>query len=108
MSTLNIILLSLSEIIGDFGYKNFARTGNKNAFIQGSLGYIGIVYFLIECLKQGNILWVNALWDGSSALIETALAYIFLGERLNHWIQYVGIGFIVGGIFLIKKGGISY
>ena len=48
MSTLNIILLSLSEIIGDFGFKNFARTSDKNAFIQGSLGYIGIVYFLIQ------------------------------------------------------------
>jgi multidrug transporter EmrE-like cation transporter len=107
MSTLNIILLSLSEIIGDFGFKNFARTSDKNAFIQGSLGYIGIVYFLIKCLQQGNILWVNALWDGSSAILESILAYILLGERFNHWTQYIGLGFIVGGIFLIKRGGIT-
>ena len=108
MSVSNIFYLSLAEIIGDFGFKEFARTSTKVSFFQGSVGYIGIVYFLIKCLKQGNVLWVNALWDGCSAILETIVAYVLLGERLNNWTQYVGIGFIIGGIFLIKRGGIAY
>lgn len=108
MSLENISLLSLAEIIGDFGFKNYARTGNELGLVQGFTGYIGIIYFLIKCLKQGNLLWVNSLWDGVSAIIETIAAYTLLGERLNNWIQYVGIGFIIAGILLLKRGGIAY
>ena len=107
MSMSNIVYLSLAEIIGDFGFKDFARTNTKLSFFQGSLGYVGIIYFLIKCLRQGNVLWVNSMWDGVSAIVETLAAYILLGERLNNWVQYVGIGFIIGGILLLKRGGIA-
>ena len=108
MSLSNIVFLSLAEIVGDFGYKDFARSGTFVSFIQGSIGYISIVYFLIECLKQGNILWVNSMWDGVSALIETVASYVLLGERLNHWTQYIGILLIVAGLLLLRSGGLSY
>ena len=45
MSTLNIILLSLAEIIGDFGYKAYARAPTPASFAQGSFGYVGVIYF---------------------------------------------------------------
>lgn len=108
MSLQNIVLLSLAEIIGDFGFKNYARTNSSIGLTQGTIGYIGIIYYLVKCLKEGNILWVNSLWDGVSAIVETIAAFIFLGERLNNWVQYVGIGFIIGGILLLKRGGIAY
>jgi len=108
MSSLNLFLLSLSEIFGDFSLKNFARSGNKTEFIKGSAGYVAVIYFLIKCLKQGNILYVNGMWDGLSALMEGIAAYLILGEKLKTPQQYVGLGFIVLGVFLLKLGGISY
>ena len=45
---------------------------------------------------------VNGAWDGMSAAIESLAAYIFLGERFNDYLQYVGLCSIIFGIFLLK------
>jgi multidrug transporter EmrE-like cation transporter len=107
MSASNVILMSLAEIFGDFKYKAFARSGGAGNFAAGSAGYIAIVYFLIKSLKQGNILYVNGMWDGVSALLESVAAYLILGERLNTPSQYLGLGFIIVGLFILHSGGIS-
>ena len=43
------------------------------------------------------------MWDGISGLVESAAAYYFLGERLDRNTQYIGLGFIILGMFLMKK-----
>ena len=110
MSLVNIGLLSLSEIIGDFGFKNFARTGKTSAFAQGSLGYVAVIYFLITSLKQGNVLYVNGMWDGVSAILETVAAFLILGERLSRPVEYFGLLLIIAGIFMLRApdGKIPY
>jgi hypothetical protein len=45
---------------------------------------------------------VNGAWDCMSAAIESLAAYIFLGERFNNYLQYVGLCSIIFGIFLLK------
>ena len=101
MSFLNIAMLTLTEIIGDFGFKEFARKGTAKGFTQGSLGYLGVIYFLIKSLRQGNVIYVDALWNGGTSLLETLAAYFILGERLNGPIQYVGLVLIIVGIFML-------
>jgi len=108
MSLVNIMLLSLSEIVGDFGFKDFARSGGAKAFTQGSVGYVGVIYFLITALKQGNVLYVNGMWDGVSAALETVAAYLILGERLSRPIEYLGLIAIIVGIFMLHSGKIPY
>jgi len=110
MSLRNIILLSFAEVFGDFGYKAFARTGTKASFAQGSLGYVAVIYFLIRSLKEGNVLYVNGMWDGISAIIESVAAYIILGERLNRPSEYVGLVLIIAGILMLHapEGSIPY
>jgi len=106
----NIILMSFAEVFGDFGYKTFARTGTSASFAQGSLGYAAIIYFLIKSLRQGNILYVNGMWDGVSAVIESVAAYLILGERLARPSEYAGLILIIAGIFLLHApaGSIPY
>jgi multidrug transporter EmrE-like cation transporter len=101
MSLRNVVLLSLVEIVGDFGFKAFARTGTGLSFVQGTLGYVGVVYFLIQSLKGGNLMYVNGMWDGVSAALSTLAAYLFLGERLNRPIEYAGLAVIMLGIFML-------
>ena len=110
MSLRNIVLMSLVEIVGDFGYKGFARTGAGLSFVQGTLGYFGVVYFLIQSLKGGNLMYVNGMWDGVSAALSTVAAYVFLGERLNRPIEYAGLAVIILGIFMLHApdGKIPY
>ena len=102
MSYVDIVCISLSEIVGDFGFKEFANKGGIRPFAVGATGYVGVIYFLIRALQGSTILTVNSAWDGTSALIESLAAYIFLGERFNDPFKYVGIAFIVVGLFILR------
>jgi len=47
------------------------------------------------------------MWDGVSAIVETLAAYFILGERLNTTSQYIGLGMIIVGLFMLRMGGIA-
>jgi multidrug transporter EmrE-like cation transporter len=102
MSYQDIVPLIFTEIIGDFGYKEFANKGGLNNFITGTVGYIGVVYFLIRSLQNSQVLLVNAVWDGLSALIESIAAIVILGEKFDDPWRYFGIVLIVLGLFFLK------
>jgi len=110
MSLFDISALSVAEIFGDFGFKSFARGGGPMAFAQGAAGYVGIIYFLIRSLRVGNVLYVNGMWDGVSAVLESIAAYFLFGERLTNPVQYVGLLVVIAGIFMLHApdGAIPY
>ena len=101
MSLVQITLLSLVEIVGDFGLKQYANNGGLIPLATGIIGYIGVVFMLIVSLQNSNILMVNGAWDSISTIIEGLAAYIFLGERFHDGTQYIGLGFIIIGLYLL-------
>jgi multidrug transporter EmrE-like cation transporter len=102
MSYLDVLGLCLTEIIGDFGYKEFANKGGITNFAVGTSGYIGVIFMLIKSLQGSQVLLINAAWDGLSALIESIAAIIVLGEKFNDPWKYFGIFLIVLGLFFLK------
>ena len=98
-----LILLALSEILGDFCYKKYANTGSITAFGIGTFGYIGVIYYLIQSLRGSTVLYVNGMWDGISTMIESAAAMIILGERLTNLTEYIGLALIIIGLFLLRR-----
>jgi multidrug transporter EmrE-like cation transporter len=102
MSLPEIVALSCVEIVGDFGFKQFANHGGIVPFAIGTLGYIGVVAMLIIALQHSTIMMVNGAWDGISGLFESAAAYIFLGERFHHPLQYLGLILIAVGLYFLK------
>ena len=96
-----VCILSLVEIFGDFQLRFYAQTGNLVNLFWGCVGYVGVVGLLIQSLRFGNVLRVNALWDGVSGLVGSVAAYYFLGDRLEGH-QYIGIIFIITGIVVVK------
>lgn len=103
----NLLLLCLVEVYGDFKFKAYARSSNMDGvslFIQGCTGYMGVIFFLIRMLRLKDVIWVNAMWDGGSALIETLFAYFMYGERLNQPVNYAGLALIVVGLFMLRNG----
>jgi multidrug transporter EmrE-like cation transporter len=102
MSYYDIGLLCLTEIVGDFGYKEFANKGGITNFSIGTIGYIGVIYTLIRSLQGSQVLLVNAAWDGLSALIESIAAIVILGERFDDPWKYFGIFLIVVGLFFLR------
>ena len=102
MSIPQILALSLVEIVGDFGFKTYANKGGLIPLMTGIGGYIGIAVLLVISLQGSTILMVNGAWDGISALLESLAAYVFLGERLHNYLQYVGLVLITSGVYLLK------
>jgi len=102
MSYQDIGALILTEIVGDFGFQKFANEGGISSFVVGTGGYLGVVYFLIRSLQGSQILLVNAVWDGLSALLETIAAMIILGERFEDPMKYFGIALIIVGLFFLR------
>lgn len=102
MSYQELIPLIFTEIVGDFGYKEFANKGGIRNFTVGTIGYIGVIYYLIRSLQGSQVLLVNAAWDGLSALIESFAAIIILGERFDDPWRYFGIFLIVVGLLFLK------
>jgi multidrug transporter EmrE-like cation transporter len=102
MSLVDITMMSLVEIVGDFSLKQFANHGGIESLALGIGGYIGVVYFLIRSLQGSTVLLVNGAWDGVSTLIESVAAFVILGERFEHVSQYVGLLLIIVGLFLLK------
>jgi multidrug transporter EmrE-like cation transporter len=102
MSIPQILTLSCVEIVGDFGLKEYANRGGIHNLAIGIVGYIGVVVSLIVALQDSTILIVNNAWDASSSILESIAAYLFLGERLENYFQYVGIFLIVLGMYLLK------
>ena len=102
MSLVDIGTLTLCEIVGDFGFQYFANGGGILPFTIGTTGYIGVVYFLIKSLQGSTILLVNGAWDGISAIIESLAAMIILGEYFTDVKQYLGLAFIIMGLFFLR------
>ncbi len=102
MSYIEIGMLSLIEIVGDFGLKEFANNGGIKNLMIGIVGYIGVVYFLIRCLQGSQIIMVNTAWDAVSTILETIAAMVFLGEHFDDKWQYVGLILIIIGLYLLR------
>ena len=98
-----VVILSIIEIFGDFQLRFYAQSGALKNLGLGIIGYAGVVFALIKSLQLNNVLFVNAVWDGTSGLLESAAAYYILGDRFKTTGQYVGILFIFVGLFLMKQ-----
>ena len=102
MNFLQILALSVVEIGGDVALKQYANDGGILYLWLGILGYIGVVILLIIALQGSSILMVNNAWDGTSSLLESLFAFVVLGERFENYLQYVGVGSILIGLYLLK------
>ena len=102
MSLLRVAILSLCEVFGDFMLKTYSTTGLKSSLGLGLIGYVGVIASLIWSFQTGNVLLINGLWDGMSAVIESIAAYIILGDRLSNPYQYAGLFITIIGVFLLR------
>jgi multidrug transporter EmrE-like cation transporter len=102
MSLPQILTLSFVEIIGDTSLKQYANDKGIQYLGLGVVSYIGVIILLIISLQDSTILLVNNAWDGTSSLIESIFAYVVLGERFDNYLQYVGVGLILFGLYLLK------
>ena len=107
---INILMLCLVESYGMFKFKAYAqlsetctRSEKIGSFVKGSIGYSGVIYFLIRLLKLSDVIWVDAMWNGGSSFTKPLIAYFMYGERLKHPSHYLGIVLIAIGVYIMSQ-----
>lgn len=103
-----IFLANISEFSSDASFKFFARTSKPFYLYSGVIFNIFIMYLLYEILKISNLVYMNALWEGTGLIFESVLAFILLGETLSNTYQYFGLFFTIVGMTLLNIGKIPY
>ncbi len=101
-----IIVASFLEYLGDSNFKHYARLNEKKYLVYGGSSYIFMVALLIYLLRRSNVMYMNSLWDATSIILETFLAYILLKETMSNNHQYIGLIFVIIGIILLNVGTI--
>lgn len=90
MSLVEIIGLSLIEIVGDFSLKQYANGGGFVHLAMGITGYIGVVIMLIISLQGSTVLLVNAAWDGMSALTGSIMRLFYFRRTVRYLFTIYG------------------
>ncbi len=99
-----VLLVVISEVLANFNLKWYAETNLSKYLGISVAAYAGVLFFLFKAFQIDNVLYINALWDGLSGLVQGLAAYVFLGDRLKNSQQYVGFLFIVTGVVLLQLG----
>jgi multidrug transporter EmrE-like cation transporter len=101
MSLPQIFALSAVEIVGDVAFKSFANDKGAVYLGIGVGAYTIMMGLLVIALQNSSILMVNNGWDAINGILESLFAYFVLGERFEHYTQYLGVMFIVLGMYLM-------
>ena len=106
MVLFEVLCMSCAETFGNFNLKWFAESGNSAVHHLGFglLGYGAVLFFLVRAFALKNVLMVTALWEGMITIIGAGAAYLILGERFKHPIQWIGVFMAVVAIGLIHYG----
>jgi multidrug transporter EmrE-like cation transporter len=91
------LVLTATEVVADTA----AKVGNQAAITYG--GYMVLAYELQEVFKHNGIGLTNAYWNALTNVTHTLIGRQIFGEVLSTQ-QYVGIGLVTAGIFLMGMG----
>ena len=104
MTLFNVLLMSFSEIFANSNLQKFAGNQVLIHLILGILGYAAVLFFLIRSFGHGNMLWVTTMWEGMIIVLSAVYAFFWLGERFDHWIQYLGLFLAFAAMCCVQYG----
>lgn len=105
MSLIHVFAMSCAEIYGNTNLKLFTQTNSHRHLMGGILGYIGVIFFLIKSLMGGGLMYVSIMWEAMITILGSLVAYFYLNERFDHWVQYLGVVMALLAMGLVHYGG---
>ncbi len=105
MALMNVLAMTIAEIIGNANFKNFTgEKGHHGHLLGGFIGYIGVMYFLIQSFASTSMLMTTFLWEGMITVLGSAYAIFFLGENFDHWVQWAGVALMFVAMWMVHSG----
>jgi hypothetical protein len=106
MALVQIMMMSLAETFGNVHFKWFAKSQAHHHLLGGVMGYVGVMYYLVQSFSSSSLMYVSAMWEGMITVLGALVAYFFLGERFTSPVQYLGIVFGLLGMMMVHGGGL--
>jgi multidrug transporter EmrE-like cation transporter len=102
MSFLYILGMTAAELFGNAHLKWYTERGHTHHFLLGIIGWAAVLFFLIQTLQKNSMTWTCIMWEAAIVLGGVLTAWIFFGEKLTHWIQWLGVLFALGAAICIN------
>lgn len=102
MSVINVLALTIAELIGNSHLKWFAHHGKQHNLAWGLLAYLAVIFFLVESLKKETMMWTCIMWEAMIVIGGAITAYVLFGEKFTHWVQWLGILFALGAAICVN------
>lgn len=100
-----IFMMGAAETYANMNLKKYASNGSRHSLLQGLLGWMIVIFLLINSFKSHNLLHVSILWEFSITIFTALTAYYFLGERFTSWWQWLGVILVFLGAYLVHQTG---
>ena len=105
MTLLNVLAMTVAEIFGNANFKHFVGdTGHHGHLVGGFVGYMGVMYFLIQSFTSASMLMTTFLWEGMITVLGSSYAVFVLGENFDHWIQWAGVALMGVAMWMVHSG----
>jgi multidrug transporter EmrE-like cation transporter len=103
-----IIPIVSIEAIGNWGFTNFIKEGQKHVVykILGYLCYISVLELFQKSILVKGLAWTNSAWDGWSNIATGLVAILVFKERPS-FKEFIGIALVSLGLFLLGTDGIA-
>lgn len=102
MTVLNVLLMTVSELIGNTHLKWFSDGGPHKNLMVGVLAYMAVIFFLIKSFSSKSMMWTCIMWEAMIVIGGAAVAYFVFGEKFTHWIQWLGILFALAAAICVN------
>lgn len=95
------LILTLTELVGDFSLKTAVASNDEAFKMVGHASYLGLSQVLYTLLKENDLAVMNAAWDTFSNVVTLLVAKLFFGEELTMK-QYFGFVLCLSGIYFLE------
>jgi multidrug transporter EmrE-like cation transporter len=102
MSLSSGLLLTLTEAVGDFSFKQAVTTGSGEWRLVGHASYLGLSEVLFTLLQREKLSILNAYWDATSNVVTYAIGWLWFGEMITPT-QHAGFILTLVGSWLLRE-----
>lgn len=102
MSIFYVLGMTAAELFGNAHLKWYAQDKRHHNLLLGILAWLLCLALLIKTLESQSLMWTCIMWEAAIVLGGAVTAYYIFGEKLDHWIQWLGIAFAIGAAICIN------
>jgi multidrug transporter EmrE-like cation transporter len=102
MSFINVLIMTAAELVGNTHLKWFADEGNHHNLVFGVMAWMAVLFFFIRTVSSASMMWTCIMWEAMIVVGGALTAWFFFGEKLTHWIQWLGLFFAVAAAVCIN------